>query len=719
MKKFIFFAVIMALIVGCNDDDEANQFNAVLGDWYADYSAPGTVGSDLTYDRIVQAYHFNADGTGYWYNIYLADGNEEPVTMKGGHNMGSFTYTISDNVVNILLNWDGEVDEPSWSLAYADNQLAGSNGGTPYILTRATAEQMKWCEHWDEVMNGGLAEDIALKWDEFEQVSGTKDMPDAFSFMWWYGDTLLVGNDNSAFLKSVPVWSLLTSAYVRAKDLTAFEDGKPMWAASGMELVAHGNAHANTFRFPNTFASRMVNSQMQDISVPMYAYTTAKTKGGELKFKHAGAAVKVNINNATNDKLVVDEIVVKSDNYQLSSSAYYLDYVKEDLGIKPKTTTNASYREIKVKFPSTGVHALRLEPGKEGTNILVPIMPIGDDNLTIEITTHIEADGIVNMPCGFLYTGKISAPALSLGQMMQTAVKITPDGENITPRGAFSVAEGKYVFFSKANLKCTTTDYNEDYGWTWGNWKFSFMDSQYEMHEDGIRWEANDPGDNYYRMNTVTLFGYGTSGYYNGHECYQPNCADYRGWKDFTWEGEKYFYGDLTGNADWGYNAITNGGNKENSGWRTPTLDDWLYLLQNRPDDDKKKALATVNGVKGAILLPDLWTLPEGLTWTPDAKNYGANTYSKEQWAAMETAGAIFLPAAGVRRLDNINPTPSGLVVVVNDYQCEGQYWSSSQIPYNEYVHVLYITEREDAGVDLTIEERQCGCSVRLVRDVK
>lgn len=709
--------IAMALFVGCHEDEEDQASNALVGDWYAEYAAPGTTGSGLAYDRMVQAYHFDDDGTGYWYNMYLADGNDEPVTMKGGHNIGAFAYTIADNTVSIRLNWENEVDDPAWSLEYANDQLTGSNGGTTYTLSRATAEQVEWCKHWDEVMNGGLADGIEMKWEEYEEVSNTRAIPNDFTFLWWYSDTLIVGNDNSAILKRVPVYPLLTKAYLSAKDLSTLEDGKAMWAASGMEIVSHGNAHANTFRFPSTFASQMLNSKMQDIPIPMYAYTTKKTNEGELNFRHVGAAVKMNIKNATSDKLVVDKVVVKSDKYQLSSPALYLDYIKDDLAYKAKTTTNAAYREVKVTFPSKGDHALRLEAGSDGSDIVVPILPIGDDNLTIEITTHMETDGIINMPCGFVYTGKISAQALSRGQMMLTSVTITPDGEGVTPRGAFSVDDGKAVFFSKANLKCTTDEYSETYGWVWNHWKFSFMDSQYEMHEDGIRWEANDPGDNYYRMNTITLFGYGTSGYNNGQECHQPNCADYRGWNDFYWDGEKYFVGHLTGNADWGYNAITNGGNKENSGWRTLTIENWIYLLNTRSGCEEKKALATVNGVKGGILLPDLWEMPAGLTWDANANRYASNVYSQEQWEAMENAGAIFLPAAGIRKIDNNNPTPSGLVVVVEGYQQEGMYWSSSLSADNSFAHTLYIVE--DAGVDLTMEERQCGCSVRLVRDVK
>ena len=117
-NKFLFSALLMTamvLVAGCHEDEE-EQANPIVGNWYAEYAAPGILGSGLTYDRMVQAYHFDNNGTGYWYNIYLADGKDEPVSMKGGHDIGSFTYTFADYAADIRLNWDVEVDDPAWGL---------------------------------------------------------------------------------------------------------------------------------------------------------------------------------------------------------------------------------------------------------------------------------------------------------------------------------------------------------------------------------------------------------------------------------------------------------------------------------------------------------------------------------------------------------------------------------------------------------------------------
>lgn len=95
---------------------------------------------------------------------------------------------------------------------------------------------------------------------------------------------------------------------------------------------------------------------------------------------------------------------------------------------------------------------------------------------------------------------------------------------------------------------------------------------------------------------------------------------------------------------DWGYeHAISNAGNQPEQ-WRTLTLAEWVYLLQNRPSASSKCAYYTVHGVKGLVLLPDDWTLPDGCSFT--AGFTGNKSYTDVQWGKMEEAGAVFLPCS-------------------------------------------------------------------------
>ena len=79
------------------------------------------------------------------------------------------------------------------------------------------------------------------------------------------------------------------------------------------------------------------------------------------------------------------------------------------------------------------------------------------------------------------------------------------------------------------------------------------------------------------------------------------------------------------------------------SGYYTLSYPEWYYLLLTRGAD--KRGTATVNSVKGLLILPDNWTMPDGCSFDPSATN---NVYDVDQWAAMENAGAVFLPAAFV-----------------------------------------------------------------------
>ena len=250
--------------------------------------------------------------------------------------------------------------------------------------------------------------------------------------------------------------------------------------------------------------------------------------------------------------------------------------------------------------------------------------------------------------------------------------------------GKFTVADGKQVYFSKGNLQASTTD-------SWKSWTWSFMDHQYSTVETNNQ----DVGSYYSKQNTVSLFGWGTSGYNYGAYGYKPN----------TTEENSSFYGpysddlSVSDKSDWGYNAISNGGNSENHGWRTLSNYEWGYLIYNRSEASSKWGLATVCGVKGLVLLPDNWTTPSGCTFTPRRNNgWTTNSYDTEQWGLMEAAGAVFLPAASYRDIDNVD---------ASNY---GRYWSST--------NGAYAFNFDTSEVSCSSRPRKYGYSVRLVIDV-
>ena len=98
------------------------------------------------------------------------------------------------------------------------------------------------------------------------------------------------------------------------------------------------------------------------------------------------------------------------------------------------------------------------------------------------------------------------------------------------------------------------------------------------------------------------------------------------------------------------------------------------------------------------MILPDVWQLPDGCRFTQNASGYTTNSYSEGQWAKMEAAGAVFLPAAGerVETVFRMNSTPRGL------------YWCT------ETGDVIY-AQPTNPGANNT-SSRYMGNPVRLVR---
>ena len=170
--------------------------------------------------------------------------------------------------------------------------------------------------------------------------------------------------------------------------------------------------------------------------------------------------------------------------------------------------------------------------------------------------------------------------------------------------------------------------------------------------------------------------------------------------------------------TDWGVNPITNGGNEANA-WRTLTRDEWKYLFYSRWNAATLFGLGSVNGVNGTILLPDNWVLPagasftasttQGLTWQSgyyynyNGNNFSHNTYTAAQWAVMEAAGAVFLPAAGYRRDTNVSNVGS-----------VGRYWSATPIDdASSACNFIFSSESLDARY---YNGQYNGQSVRLVQ---
>lgn len=224
--------------------------------------------------------------------------------------------------------------------------------------------------------------------------------------------------------------------------------------------------------------------------------------------------------------------------------------------------------------------------------------------------------------------------------------------------GLFSVSSTKQVYFSQGNLRAYNATANSTSGWVW-----SFAENQWDY--------IGSFGSNQYINGSMTISqaGYvdlfcwvGASASYDNYGIMYDN--DTQGWAH---EGTNF--GNSTNDTlkhDWGHNPITNGGNVADM-WRTPTHDEWVYLINSRTTAagtaptingtaDARYAKAMLFGTnRGLIIFPDTYVHPDGVDY-PTGINAAGNTswngnqYSAADWAKMEAAGCVFLPCAGLRR---------------------------------------------------------------------
>ena len=259
---------------------------------------------------------------------------------------------------------------------------------------------------------------------------------------------------------------------------------------------------------------------------------------------------------------------------------------------------------------------------------------------------------------------------------------LTPDAITITTVSAFSVDADKQVCFSKGNLQYTQSTK-----------KWEFANEQYEILE-----EANV--NNGALADKIDLFGWSAD-----------NITAQWGISISSKTGD--YSGDF---VDWGKNI------GDGNTWRTLSKDEWYYLFFTRTNAATLFGLGSVNGINGTIILPDNWTCPAGITFTPsttkgltdqsgnyyynsNGDNLSHNTFTLTEWQQLEQAGAVFLPAAGGRYEASVSTAQA------NGYH----YWSSTANgTYDAYNFIFSGSHFNPQGYS----GRNNGQAVRLVKDL-
>lgn len=471
---------------------------------------------------------------------------------------------------------------------------------------------------------------------------------------------------------------------------------------------ASDNVTAPTVVVPNSYDSRYTGGR-QVLALPMVA--SASNGAEEIEFKHVTAAVKVLVKNETGFDLTLDKVVVSSSAYKLCGTVV-TTLADNNLGITPQAGSGS----VTVRFTDAPTITTGGEDIKE---IQVPILPIGESQLTIEVYAHSKVgtvlgiEGLSNANYDFHYncTPEGNTPALGRNIMATARIALKRTANTVSPatmteidHSLFTVENlggGNYrkVRFSKGNLQyigSAATPY----------WKFA--DHQWDYF--GTTTGQNSSASNVDR----DLFGWGTSGHYysSGYgSAYQP-------WSTSTTDADygptgSYNLTDDYSYGDWGIeNTITNATGM----WQTLTMNDWYYLLRTRPSstingtENARYTEAQINtdgtSIKGLIIFPDNYTAgtPEGVTWGT-INNYSTwgTRCTTAGWASLEAAGCVFLPAAGYR--DGISIKTIGTA---------GGYWSSSRDNNDKSYCIRFIDNNFYPNYSRT---RHTGSSVRLVQN--
>ncbi|MBQ4376092.1 MAG: T9SS type A sorting domain-containing protein [Bacteroidales bacterium] len=264
--------------------------------------------------------------------------------------------------------------------------------------------------------------------------------------------------------------------------------------------------------------------------------------------------------------------------------------------------------------------------------------------------------------------------------------------------GVFQIGDEHFANFSMGNLQYMPSN---------DRWRFAPM--QFDYVGAGNSRAAED------YQGWIDLFGWATSGYHNPADQYNTYYAPYSIVSRNVDNDNSHGYGpsvscaspdltEISSNYDWGMFAHVSNGGEAAGQWRTLTDDEWQYLLFSRPNAISKRAMATVAGINGVVLLPESWILPSDCRYTAGNNNgFVTNVYSTSEWNSMELAGAVFLPAAGVRYDTNVTALTQN-----------GIYWSVTHYD-QERAYAMLIEPRR---VSTEPFDRSVGRSVRLVQDI-
>ena len=546
------------------------------------------------------------------------------------------------------------------------------------------------------VMTVGCVKDNAssLRLVAEKHHGGSKTSVDGVSVYWVEGDKVNINGTE---------YTLNTSSSTEASVEVTDNENATLYSAYPAEAItALSEAHVE-FDLPAVYTYSLANDR-QEVAFPMAAKGVMQA-GGELRYKHLCAAVKVTVSNTSPYSLVMNSIIVSSDASQLSGpvSIDLAGIDAPDVSVPAVATDDASLRSVMLTF---GVETVILSSG-QSASFDIPILPVASgDHLHFTINAGEKKIPGVSVTGVYKYTSNDITVTQNVqrSQLIATPdIPIAGDASNITYYSSKVTvnASGKQVYFSQGDLEYNTTNNT---------------------------WQFGEESDAYTSFNVPPVYDIFRFGNCTGSN---PEAAPATA--------------DLTGSTEWGNLPITNGGNTANSGWRTPSMSEFAYILRYRTTDVTINGISNchflqckVNGQKGMMIFPD--NFADNMPADIDYSGWNSNNLDtrREQPSAGVAAPSIAVEYVNISLDDWAKLCRVGCNFMVEDgwYKDEGEgkehslqtdggaYWTSTVVKDNN-AYILYFNNE---GVTLYdwrkysgpySKKRINGMTVRLVRDVE
>ena len=379
-------------------------------------------------------------------------------------------------------------------------------------------------------------------------------------------------------------------------------------------------------------------------------YTGTTITNAVVPFKFATSVIKVNCTglkaNTAIDKATLDNVNTEC---KLTLSGSAAPTVSGDVNGTITRTGDAYFADSKVNSEGEAVF-----------QIAVPALETASSARRV-LTVEQGSDKFKD----WKFTTSSLNPATSVNTVCQLGIHNVKD--------AFSVSDGKQVYFSKGNL---------------------WADSNNALHFEDAQWKST-PSFNAQNPQEEDNMDSNHVSHFTWANTVEKAISKYDSSQDYLFCDEDHKQ-SVDGSANI-YYALSK--------------EEWNYLLKERTmlNGKERYSVATNSPV---IIEKEIYY---GLFLYPD--NYAGDIVSSSMtWNVINVAGIVFLPAAGRRMGDKVK---FDLSTSTSFFDLRGGYWTSSSYFSDDLFHFCALCIESDWAKTNDNKSPGLGCSLRLVRDAQ